>query len=103
MRAVEAGSELGTDASGQFGSTEAFDGILGHFSFPLGCDGRRVHEGYPVDYLRQEEKHPVAQPSRWTEPALAASSMTDLFDLLPEEPCDRGPGVKGDLHVIGSI
>lgn len=61
MGAVEAGSELGTDASGQFGSTEAFDGVLGHFSFPLGRDGRRVHKGYPVNYLRQEKKHPIVQ------------------------------------------
>lgn len=51
MGAVEAGSELGADASGQFGGTETFYGILGHFPLPLWSDGRRVHKCYPVDYL----------------------------------------------------
>lgn len=51
MGAVEARSELGADAPGQFGGTQAFYGILGHLPLPLGSDGRRVHECYPVDYL----------------------------------------------------
>lgn len=30
-------------------------------------------------------------------------SVTDLLDLLPEEPRDGGSGVEGDLHVIGGV
>lgn len=56
VRAVEAGSELGTDAPGQFGSTETLYGVLGHFSLPLGRDCRRVHKGYPVDDLQQKKR-----------------------------------------------
>lgn len=57
MGAIEAGSELGADASGQLGSTETFYGVLGHFPLPLWRDGRRIHKSYPVDYL--ETKHRV--------------------------------------------
>ena len=57
MGAVEARSELGADAFGQFGSTETFYGVLGHFTLPLWSDGRWVHKRYPVDYL--EARHTV--------------------------------------------
>lgn len=56
MGAVEAGSELGADASGQFSSTETFYGVLGHFPLPLWRDGGRVHECYPVDDLGATQK-----------------------------------------------
>lgn len=52
MGAVEPGPELRADTSGQFGSAETFDGILGHFALPLWSDGRRVNKRYPVDYLQ---------------------------------------------------
>lgn len=58
MGAVEAGSELGADASGQFGSTETFDGVLGHFALPFVRDGRWVHKCYPVDDLKEAHDHP---------------------------------------------
>lgn len=51
MGAVQPGSELGADASGQFGSAQALDGILGHFALPLWGDGGRVNERDPVDDL----------------------------------------------------
>lgn len=92
MGAVEAGSELGADASGQFGSTETFYGVLGHFPLPLCSDGRRVHERYPVDYLGTKQRvttliqnSPCSLKRLWTY-----LCDTDLFDLLPEESCDRG-------------
>lgn len=55
MGAVEASSELGADASGQFGSTETFYGALGHLTLPLWRDCRRVHKRYPVDYLEDTQ------------------------------------------------
>lgn len=67
MGAVEAGSELGTDAFCQFGSTETFYGVLGHFPLPLWRDGRRVHKRYPVDYLgaRQSKNTPSKVTKRF--------------------------------------
>ncbi len=56
MGAVEACSELGTDASGKFGSTETFYGVLGHFPLPLWRDGRRVHKSYPMNYLGARQR-----------------------------------------------
>lgn len=92
MGAVEAGSELGADAPGQFGSTETFYGVLGHFPLPLWSDGRRVHKRYPVDNLGARhrvrtllQKSPCGLKLIWLN-----ILDTDLFDLLPEESCDRG-------------
>lgn len=56
MGAVEPGSELGADASSQFGCTETFYGILGHFAFPLWSDGRRIHKRYSVDDLKARHR-----------------------------------------------
>lgn len=102
---VEASSELGADASGQFGSAETFNGVLGHFPLPLWSDGRRVHKRYPVDYLGA--RHTVRthlQKSQHSLTLLWLNSLdTDLFDLLPEKSCDRGSWMKGDFHMIGSI
>lgn len=50
--AVKPGSELGADASSEFGSAETLDGVLSHFTLPLWSDGRRVHKRYPMDYLQ---------------------------------------------------
>lgn len=51
MRAVQPGSELGADATSQFGRAETFNSILSDFSLPLGCDGRGIYQRYPVNYL----------------------------------------------------
>lgn len=55
MGTVESGSELGADAFGQFGGTQALDGVLGHFALPLRGDGGRVDERDPVDDLGAEQ------------------------------------------------
>lgn len=91
MGAVEAGSELGTDASCQFGSTETFYGVLGHFPLPLWRDGRRVHKRYPVDYLgaRHRVRTPLQKSQCGLKQLWLTLLVTDLFDLLPEEPSDR--------------
>lgn len=54
--AVETRPELGADASGQFGSTQTFYGVLGNFPLPLWRDGRGVHKCYPVDYLGERQE-----------------------------------------------
>ena len=66
MGAVEAGPELGADASGQFGSTETLYGVLGHFPFPLWSDGRGVDKCYPVDYLGEKQSYLKNIPSEGT-------------------------------------
>lgn len=87
--AVEAGSELGTDASGQFGSAQALYGVLGHLSLPLGRDGGRVDEGDPVDDLpgRRNLRPPGVDPGR---PARLRQPLTCLIcsqkSLVTEDP-----------------
>lgn len=103
MGAVEAGSELGADASGQLGSTETFYGVLGHLPLPLWCDGRRVHKRYPVDYLEMRQSEVTLSEVTTLFEIGWNSFDSDLLDLLPEESCDGGSWSKGDLYMIGSI
>lgn len=56
MGAVEACSELGADAPGQFGSAETFYGVLGNLPLPLWSDGRRIHKCNPLDYLQERRR-----------------------------------------------
>lgn len=69
--AVQARSELGTDASCQFGSAETFYGVLGHFTLPLRRDGRRVHKRYPVDYLGAGERRSPSAAATWFATSMA--------------------------------
>lgn len=105
MGAVQAGSELGTDASRQFGGAETFDGVLGHFALPLRRDGGRVHKRYPVDYLgARARRSPSEAAARFaTFSGWLGATWPHLLDLLPEEPGDGGSRVEGDLHMIGSV
>lgn len=52
VRAVEFGSELGADASSQFGGAQTLYGVLCDLPLPLWSDGGRIDEGYSVDDLR---------------------------------------------------
>lgn len=49
--AVESSSELWTDALGQFSSAETLDGVLSHFTLPLGSHRRRIDPSDPVNNL----------------------------------------------------
>lgn len=93
MRAVQSGSELGADASGQLGGAQAFYGVLGDFSLPLWSDGGRVDKRYPVDYLQEGQRKRVTTPRQRHHQSLlvftTSSVKPDLFDLFPDESGDR--------------
>lgn len=78
MGAVQAGSELGADAFGQFGGAEALDGVLGHLALPLRGDGGRVDERYPVDDLGAGARAEVSASSTGATPR--ASSCRSIGD-----------------------
>lgn len=85
MGAVQAGSELGADAFGQFGGAEALDGVLGHFALPLRGDGGRVHERYPVDDLGAGARAEVSASSTGVTPR-GSSSRRPAADRSGTQP-----------------